>query len=153
MPFDIDYSTWRFWFDVVQTGGTIAIGVYVWLVNRKKAVEKRFSGIDRRMVTIETNNAGILPELEKHMATLMESYRQRIDERCRSRERRIDEVEKDNRIIRTKLDHMPNHQDIKELSTRIDQLHGSLSEFNGRLKGINRAVDLMNEFLINQGKG
>jgi len=140
MGIDINYTAWRFWFDVVQTAGTIAIGAYVWWVNRKKTTEKRLTGIEARQSKMESTMTSFLPTIEK------------IDARCGPRERRIDDVEKEARIMRTKLDLMPSHKDMKELSSRIDQLHGSLSEFNGRLKGINRAVDLMNEYLINQGK-
>jgi len=121
MP-DIDYTAWRFWIDIAQAAGTIIIGVYVWMVNRKKAVEKRFAKIEAV-----------------------------FDKRCATRKAQIETLEKNGASLKMQLEHMPNHQDIKELYGRIDLLNGSLSELNGRLVGINRAVDLINEFLINQG--
>lgn len=118
----MDYTAWRFWVDIAQTAGTIIIGVYVWMVNRKKAVEKRFAKIEEV-----------------------------FDKRCALRKTQIEVLEKNGESLKMQLGHMPNHKDIKQLYQRIDLLHGSLSELNGRLVGINRAVDLINEFLINQG--
>lgn len=34
---------------------------------------------------------------------------------------------------------------------RLDTINSGVSKIEGRLEGINRAVDLVNEFLINQG--
>lgn len=38
-----------------------------------------------------------------------------------------------------------------ELAHRIEDIHGDLRELSGSVNGVKRAVDLMNEFLINQG--
>jgi phosphopantetheine adenylyltransferase len=38
-----------------------------------------------------------------------------------------------------------------QLELRIDAVRSDTAEIKGTVKGINRAVDLMNEFLINQG--
>jgi hypothetical protein len=92
------------------------------MVNRKKAVEKRFAKIEAV-----------------------------FEKRCATRKTQIETLEKNGASLKMQLEHMPNHQDIKELYGRMDLLNGSLSELNGRLVGINRAVDLINEFLINQG--
>ncbi len=40
------------------------------------------------------------------------------------------------------------HQGFED---RLDRMNGGISKIDGRLEGINRAVDLINEFLINQG--
>ena len=62
-----------------------------------------------------------------------------------------DGLEKNNLELQLKIEHVPTHQDIKELSERITTLHGTLSELNGRLGGINRAVDLLNEYHLKPG--
>ena len=140
----IDYAAWKFWFDVAQSIGTILIGVYVYFMTRKKGLDKRFEKIE----------AGISKELKDH--------RKEIDDRCTRRHEGIDtslnvyrqcidSLERSDQALDLKMQHMPTHHDIKELSGRIDLLHGTMSELNGRLSGINRAVDLINEFLINQG--
>ena len=68
----------------------------------------------------------------------------RVDERVHEVEGRVAEVERE-------LNHMPTHADISELSSRIGDVHGDLREIKGSLKGLSRAVDLMNEHLIRQG--
>lgn len=54
--------------------------------------------------------------------------------------------------LETDIKHLPDQKAINRLSERMDTLNGTLNQFGGRLEGINRAVDLMNDFLINQGK-
>jgi len=64
---------------------------------------------------------------------------------------RIDDAEK--KIIRacSDLEHLPDQHQFYKLGEDITALRSELSELRGRLTGINRAVDLINEFLINQG--
>ena len=61
-------------------------------------------------------------------------------------ETRIICIEKDFRQV-------PGQQSLDKLSGRIDSLNSTLSTTKGRLDGVNRAVDLINEFLINHGGG
>ena len=42
----------------------------------------------------------------------------------------------------------PHHPDLVK---RMDIMHGEMKELIGTVKGVNRAVDLMNEYLINHG--
>ena len=132
MP-NLDYTAWRFWFDVAQTLGGIVLGFYVWWVNRKNNTDKRFK------------------KIEASMTAAIQAFEEEIDGRCQKRLGRIEAVEKEERATQLKVGQMPSHRDIRELSGRINQLHGTMSELNGRLTGINRAVDLINEFLIHQG--
>ena len=53
--------------------------------------------------------------------------------------------------LRGELTNMPSQTQFIELSKEIRGLTKELSETKGRLNGINRAVDLINEFLIQQG--
>lgn len=61
-------------------------------------------------------------------------------------------AEQDKAIIRLEeaMKRAPTHSDIKELSSRIEALHGDLQSVVGSLTGIRRAVDLMNEYLLNR---
>ena len=98
-------------------------------VGRRKAIDQRFTRVD-----------GDIKSLSKD-----------IDKRCGTQCGRIDGLEKNNLELQLKIEHVPTHQDIKELSERITTLHGTLSELNGRLGGINRAVDLLNEYHLKPG--
>jgi len=77
------------------------------------------------------------------------------DKRFRAAENRIVQLE-------TEIKHPPACTYHSNLEMRIDQIrtemgnqikavHGDTREIKGHMDGINRAVDLMNEFLINQG--
>ena len=57
---------------------------------------------------------------------------------------RVTEVEKD-------LGKLPERHELRELFDKIAILSASLGELNGRLSGINRAVDLLNQHHINNG--
>lgn len=60
--------------------------------------------------------------------------------------------EKDIVRLRADFNALPNRGEFIELGKEIRALTGELSETKGRLSGINRAVDLINEHLINKGK-
>ena len=112
-----DYDEWKFYLDLLQFLGTIALGIYVWFSNRQRVTTGR----------IETLSNETKKELIDH-------------------ELRIVSLESD-------MKHMPTNGDIKGLSERMDALNQSLSTAAGRLEGINRAVDLINEHLINGSRG
>jgi len=64
---------------------------------------------------------------------------------------RIEATEKDVIRVREKLDQQPSQRQFELLGRDIRSLTSELGEVKGRLEGINRVADLMNEFLINQG--
>lgn len=110
----MDYGALRFWFDVVQVVGTIAIGVYVWLANRQR-------------VTTQS-----IRQLEHD-----------VDERLDDHGTRLSRLEEEVR-------HLPTHNDIGGVFKRIDQIHGDLKELTGAMSGLRRAVDLINDHLLNR---
>ena len=66
------------------------------------------------------------------------------DKRFRAAENRIVQLESD-------VKHPPACTYHAQLELRIDAVRSDTAEIKGTVKGINRAVDLMNEFLIQQG--
>jgi uncharacterized coiled-coil DUF342 family protein len=72
-------------------------------------------------------------------------------QRCAGHNGRLSESEKKIARIGAEIRNLPQHRHIMDLSARIEQLHGDVHEVSGSLRGLSRAVDLMNEFLINQG--
>lgn len=65
---------------------------------------------------------------------------------------RFKELETRMAHMEDEVKHLPGHHDIKELSQRCEAMHGDLCELKGSLSGIRRAVDLMNDHLLNRGK-
>ena len=55
--------------------------------------------------------------------------------------------------LESELKHLPNKEKLKEISIRLDTVNNDLQRTIGKFEGVNRAVDLINEFLINQGGG
>lgn len=72
--------------------------------------------------------------------------------RFRKLEERLGKVE--GRVERMPVceNHARMEANDTKLMARLDDLHGDIRELAGSLKGLSRAVDLMNEHLINKGK-
>lgn len=99
----IDYTAWRFWFDVLQLAGICSIGIYSWWSNREKVTTRKFREHEARLAQLENDIRH--PSCQYHVG----------------------------------------------FEDRLDTINSGVSKVEGRLEGINRAVDLMNDFLINQG--
>lgn len=134
----IDFGKWRFVLSIVQMLGIIGIGLYTWWTNREKITNCRFVELEKEVAGRPT-----VEDLKK-----IDTDRDGV---CGPRGERIDQLE--NRVLRieTVMPHMPTHKHLQGLSQDIGQLRSELSELSGRLQGINRAVDLINQFLIEQG--
>ena len=84
----------------------------------------------------------------RHQATirLVETTKQELGGRMDMAERNIVQVQAD-------LRHMPTQAQIRDLNFNMGTLAATLEGVKGRLEGINRVADLMNEHLINQQEG
>lgn len=62
----------------------------------------------------------------------------------------IDRVEK--RVIRVEEDmrHQPTRAELQQLGVRIGDLHADLQELVGSFRGVQRAVDLMHQHLLDR---
>ncbi|WP_241085749.1 DUF2730 family protein [Candidatus Vondammii sp. HM_W22] len=45
----IDYSAWRFWYEIALGGVVVVNFAYTWVANRSKANRKAIEGVDERM--------------------------------------------------------------------------------------------------------
>lgn len=117
-----NYPAWRFWFDVAQLLGTIAIAVYVWWDRRKK----RFTTLEQTVAAHDT-----------YLKNLGTEKKERKKD-CEAHKKRTTDLEKD-------VHHLPSRQELTELSGKIGSLTEKLGTLDGRLTGINRAVDLLNQ--------
>ncbi len=134
----IDYTAWRFWFDVLQLVGTLAIGAYVWWANREKVNARRFNALENQ-VAEKVSREEMSKALTGHEST------------CHSHRQQTGTLEIALGKVQTEVGHLPSRAEIKGLNDNITGLAKEMGELKGRLEGINRAVDLVNEFLINQG--
>jgi len=135
-----NYQALMFWFNIFQFLFTAAVAWYVRRVAKQKATENRFRLIEANMAKLPT-----VKDLDQMRDALVTG--------CRQHKARTSAVEASAAALRIELDHMPTQQQFMALNTSIAALSGELRNTQGRLEGINRAVDLVNEFLINQGGG
>lgn len=136
---NIDYTAWRFWFDILQIGGLIALGVYSWWRDREKVTSKRFTALEKQ----------VSDRLSSSAHTSIEEKR---DGDCIAHKARTTENEMLLSRIGSEIRNMPNRQEMAGLSHDITLLTSQIGRLEGRLEGINRVADLMNEFLINRGE-
>lgn len=128
-----DYTAWRFWFDIAQLAGTLAIGIYVWWDRRKKANEGR-------IVALEQAVGGHSASLQ-----IMNEAKAKRESSCEKHQQRTIDLESKQTELQSDIRHLPSRQEISELSNRIGSLTENLGRLDGRLSGINRAVDLLNQ--------
>ena len=133
-----DYPALMFWFNIFQFLFTAAVAWYVRRVAKQKATETRFQKIEDHMETLAT---------AKDLKTVCDD----ITSGCQAHHARTAKVEAAASSMRIELNHLPTQRQIEALNGSIMALSGELQNTQGRLEGINRAVDLINEFLINQG--
>lgn len=159
-----DYPRWKFYMDLSQLAGTVAVFIYVWWSNREKVTSKRFAVLEKEVaervklqcfsaleqaVTERVKQTDLKESLsERNKQCLLhkqdiKQYEQETGERIRTNEKKIER-------IGAEIRNLPQHRHITELSVRVEQLHGDVHEVIGALPGLKRAVDLMNEFLINR---
>lgn len=130
MP-EVTYPALWFWFNVAQFVFTGLVAIYARKLAKDKAVNKRFE-------TIEKDLSGRIKAED-------------LDPRCAAHLKRTAAIEASTAEIHVELRHLPAQQQFDLLNRSIGDLNGSLQKTQGRLDGLNRAVDLINEFLIQQG--
>jgi len=97
----------KFWLDLAQWSTTIALAIYIYFSNRRKATTDSIVALDKV-----------------------------VSEQQLSNEKRLSHVE-------SEISHLPTHNDLKNINNTLSSMEGSL-------KGLTRAVDIMNEYLLNR---
>jgi len=134
----IDYTAWRFWFDILQFGLTGMIGFYVWWSSRQKGTDKRFKRLETQMADAATKT-----DLDTTVVA-QEAVCSRHKQETRALVKALHALE-------TEVKTMPSRSEVKGLADSMAGLTEKIGKLEGRLEGINRVADLINEFLIKQG--
>lgn len=124
------YHELKPWIDILsqkQNGITAVVIACMWFFTRKRV----------------TSN---------DITDLKDSINKKLDEQEQSATDRLEEHAERLTCLEIDMKHMPTQNDITGMNLRIDKVHGALQRVDGRLEGINRAVDLMNQHLINRGE-
>jgi len=145
-----NYQALMFWFSVFQFICTVVVALYVRRVAKQKAAETRFQKIEANIEQLATTED--LDSLQKTTTENLSAVSEEVAGRCQAHQLRTSKIEAEASALRIELAHLPNQRQFEALNASISKLNGELQKTAGRLEGINRAVDLMNEHLINQSK-
>lgn len=129
---------WKFIFQIGQAVATIGVAIYVWWSNREKVTSRRFAALEKE----------VAERLKK--ADLDEAKTSR-DNQCVEHKSKTDALAKAYDHLHIEVSRLPDRREITNLDNSIKELTRELGTLEGRISGINRVADLMNEFLINQG--
>lgn len=129
----VDYTAWRFWMDAGNYVATVAIGLYVWWDKRKVKTVKRFQDLE---------------DWKSKQGPRIESLETGMDELKKQCTGHMQQTNKLGVDFKT----MPTREDLAKLSDQMNALSVNLGTANGRLTGIGRAVDLMNQHLLKVGE-
>ncbi len=143
----MNYDALEFWLKVLNLVGTILVGIYVWWTNRNRVTNTRITEIEK--------GAG------KQLRELREDTAHRIDHMDEAIEHRLDLY--GNQLAQLEAHRMnaPGHNDLKRLHERIDGFSsdiarlegnfvGAINGITGQLAGVQRTVDLLNDYLLNK---
>lgn len=134
----INYPAWQFWFNVLQLAGLLGLGIYTWWRDREKVTAKRFKVLEADVKERVTKAA-------------METLEKERDVRCEKHKAETRANELALQQLTGELKHLPSRAEVSRLSENIVDLAAKIGRLDGRLEGIGRVADLMNDFLIGQG--
>ncbi|CUR45532.1 hypothetical protein [Alloalcanivorax xenomutans] len=117
---------WYHGFQVLWAVGSAVVTWWLWLEGRRQKQQK-----DR----------------SKELATIKKDL---SDHRNHTRQR-MSEIELRHEALAKDLNSMPTHQEIRELTEKIERTNRQLSDMVGEFRAINRTVQLVNEYFINRG--
>lgn len=132
----LDYTALRFWMDVGQTIGTVAIGVFVWWDKQRTKTAKRFAELESWKDDHE-------PRVDA-----LETAVEEMQEKCSSHQDQTGQLDRGMIAVQAELRHLPGKKEIDMLTRQIGDMNEKMGRMDGRLAGINRAVDLMNQHLL-----
>lgn len=132
-----NYTAWRFWVDMVVLAFVILNTAYTWWSNREKVNSKRFKTLEGD-VAQKVTSQDVKDLIAGHVPGCPNAAR-------------TSEVEKTLLQVKGEIRNMPTRPEIQGLNNNITALTSELGQVKGRLDGINRVADLMNQHLINQG--
>lgn len=67
-------------------------------------------------------------------------------------DKRLDKLERDTQELQNEVRHLPTHEDIRQLTEKIEGTNKALSEVIGEFRAMNRTVKMVNQHLISRGE-
>jgi hypothetical protein len=116
--FEVSAAAWKFWFDVVQTAGLVAMGV--WLRHKEK-----------HQITDTSIKA-----LDDKFSNKIEQYKTEHENKCGSHHQRTTALE-------ITVRNSPTHKDLGDLHEKMNSIKSSVDNMSGAMTGIGKQVDLL----------
>jgi hypothetical protein len=143
----MNFEAMDFGLKVCNLLGTMVVGVYVWLSNRNRVTNERITALQEH-----TDNG---------ITGVRVDSAHRIDDLDRAIEARLDRHGNQLAQLEAHRQNAPGHNDLKRLHERIDGFSsdiarlegnfvGAINGITGQLAGVQRTVDLLNDYLLHQ---
>lgn len=132
-----EYAKYQFYFNIFQFALTCAVAVGAWWRTREKA------------------DAASINAAKVEMQKRQEKAKADRDELCK--QHKAETAGAANRLhelyshLHDEISHLPAKAEFRDLSETMKHLTERIGNLDGRMSGVNRAVDLINQFLIEQG--
>jgi hypothetical protein len=133
-----NYLAWKFWTDNLVLLVVIANALYTWWSNREKVTSSRFAALEKEVS-------------ERLKKTDLAEANARRDKQCAEHKTKTEELHRTYSALHIEVTKLPDRREITNLDNSMKKLSEKIGNLEGRLSGVNRAVDLINEFLIEQG--
>ncbi|MBT0666348.1 hypothetical protein KI809_18730 [Geobacter pelophilus] len=130
----IDYNAMQFW---VSVGGNLVVGIYVYLSNKQKVTNDRFTTLEN----------AVNERLSKDDLKAAKVAR---DESCRQHKIETDKLKDMYSGLSINIGNLPNQKSIERLHERLDGLVKLVSGVEGEIKGMSHTLDLLQEHHIKE---
>jgi|SRR6185369_75747 len=144
-----NYAEYKFYLDIVVLVGVVANTGYTWWSNREKVTSQRFVALEKEVA--ERIKPTDLKTAKADRDKLCASHKEERDKQCMEHRASTKDLHAAYDALHIEVTRLPDRREITNLDSSIKELTRELGTLEGRISGINRVADLMNEFLINQG--
>jgi hypothetical protein len=156
----MNYEALKFWLEAFLVFWNVAGSAYLLVDRRSRRNDVRIADLQKAMAekvdktTLEKAKVVHDKEVEDRKSAHDKAAEERKVERdkaCEDHKRKVEVQEKGLRRLHEEIAHLPSRSEIQELANSMRALGEKIGNLDGRMSGVNRAVDLMNQFLIEQG--
>jgi hypothetical protein len=123
----MDLKDFQMWMQITNTLVIWIAAIYTYFANRNRVTNERITGLQTAV------NARI------------DGMRIDMDHRLDTHADRLGRVEKD-------VEHAPNHEDLKRIHARMDEVATAVTGLQGEFKGANQTLHLIHSYLMTGGK-
>lgn len=134
----MNYVVVKFWIDILVLLIVMLNAFYTWWSNREKVTASRFAALEKEVAGRVTRDE-------------LENAKKVRDGHCETHRCETKRLEHTYNALHLEVGKLPTRSEMKDLSDSMRDLTSKIGNLDGRMSGINRAVDLINEFLIEQG--